>query len=387
MARITDVSARYFRSSSPFQADSEGHRHPSDDEHPVTLALLCITDDEGGVGYSLSTPNYVPEHRLASYVRPAVVGRDPFHREAIWRSLAQRQRGAYGNLPERTVSAVEQALWDLAGRRLGLPVWRLLGGDRDRVPCYASTMCGDEVPGGLSSPADYAAFAEKLVASGYQAVKLHTWMPPVSFAPDVKADLRAAAAVREAVGPDVPLMVDSHHYYSRIEALELGLGLQKLGYAWIEEPMNEYSMSSYRWLSEQLDLPVCGPESVAGSMQSRADWIVSGACDILRIGVDSATGIGPALKTFHLAEAFGMDCELHGGGAAALAVLSVVRNSRWYERGLLHPHSDYERPAPHLRSIVDPLDENGNVVLSNEPGLGVDLDLDYIEANIVPAVP
>ena len=78
--------------------------------------------------------------------------------------------------------SVEQIrLWDLAGRKLGVPVWKLLGGYRDRVPAYGSTMCGDEIPGGLATPEDYARFAENLVRQGYQAIKLHTWMPPVSF--------------------------------------------------------------------------------------------------------------------------------------------------------------------------------------------------------------
>lgn len=382
MAAITEVSATRFRTISHMQSDSEGHGHPGP-ATPTTLTLLTIRDDEGDVGYHVTNPQYLTPEQMDAFVRPVLLGRDPLQREALWRGLWHRQRNGYGRLPDRTISAAEQALWDLTGRKLGLPVWKLLGGDRDRVPAYASIMCGDEEPGGLSTPEEYGAFAEQLVAQGYKAVKLHTWMTPVSFAPSVEMDIRACAAVREAVGPDIALMLDPHHYYSRIEALELGRGVEKLGFAWMEEPMNEYSMGSYRWLCDQLDLPICGPESVAGGPQSRADWITAGACDILRIGVDSGPGIGPTLKAFHLAEAHGMDCELHGGGAGALAVLSVVHNTRWYERGLLHPHYDYDQPPPHLNAIVDPV-ENGDVLLSHRPGLGVDLNLDYIEENRVP---
>src|SRR5262249_13101553 len=162
---------------------------------------------------------------------------------------------------------------------------------------------------------------------------------------------------REAVGPDVPLMLDANHWYSRTEALRLGRALDRLGFHWYEEPMDEYSTQSYRWLSDRIRTPVIGPESVAGRLRARAEWIPAGAWDIRRVGVHRAGGIAPALKTVHLAEAFGMDCEMHGGGAGTLAVLGAVANSRWYERGLLHPHHDYDEVPPHLLKAVDPVDE------------------------------
>ena len=80
---------------------------------------------------------------------------------------------------------------------------------------------------------------------GYKAFKLHTWMPPISWAPDPRMDVKACAAVREAVGPDIPLMLDAFHYYSREQARYIGKELEKLNYHWIEEPMDEHSISSY----------------------------------------------------------------------------------------------------------------------------------------------
>src|SRR5262249_24292222 len=155
--------------------DSDGHAHPGQ-PRDITQALLTITDTDGDQGRSLADEAHVGEACLRAHVRPVLLGQDPMHRARLWEGLARRQRGAAGTLGDRTLAAVEQALWDLIGRRLGQPVWKLLGGMRDRVPAYASTMCGDEVPGGLATPEDYAAFAEKLVATGYHAVKLHTWM-------------------------------------------------------------------------------------------------------------------------------------------------------------------------------------------------------------------
>jgi L-alanine-DL-glutamate epimerase-like enolase superfamily enzyme len=276
------------------------------------------------------------------------------------------------------------ALWDLAGRYFGQPVYKLLGGYRDKVLAYASTMCGDEMPGGLSSPEDYARFAEWSIKRGYRAIKLHTWMPPISWAPDPRMDVKACAAVREAVGPDVPLMLDCYHGYSREQALYIGRELEKLSYHWFEEPMDEHSTSSYAWLAQQLDIPIVGPETAEGKMYTRAEWVLRGAADILRAGVGDVGGITPTMKIAHLAESFGMAMEVHGGGAGNLHVLGAMGiPGEFYERGLLHPFIDYELPEPWLNSKIDFMDEDGYVHLPQRPGLGYDINHDYIKANAI----
>jgi len=323
----------------------------------------------------------VRPHLINGFIRHVVLGQDPFDRERIWQELAHWQRGSTGQLSDRTLAIVEMALWDLAGRKLGLPVYKLIGAFRDKVPAYGSTMCGDEMKGGLATPEDYARYAEWLLGRGYKAIKLHTWMKPVSFAPDPRMDVKACAAVREAVGPDVPLMLDAYHGYSRSDALWLGRELQRLGYYWYEEPMNEASMSSYVWLAANLDIPVIGPECMDGKFHTRAEWIKAGACDLSRTGVHDVGGIGPSLKIIHLAEAFGMDCEIHGGGAGNLTLTAVQKNGRWYERGLLHPFLDYDEVPEYLNARPDPMDADGFVHLSQRPGLGEDINFDYINAN------
>ena len=274
---------------------------------------------------------------------------------------------------------VDLALWDLAGKAANLPVHELLGATRDKVPAYASTMCGDDLEGGLDTPDAYADFAEWCMKRGYPAFKLHTWQPPYPGAPNAKRDIAACAAVREAVGPDIPLMLDPFHYYSREEALYLAQELEKLDYYWMEEPMDEHSMSSYVWLCENTLLPICGPETAEGKMFTRAEWIQFGACDIVRGGVHDVGGITPLMKIAHLSEAFGMRMEVHGGGVGNLHVLCAMSTpGEFYERGLLHPFVDYEQPAPWLNQIVDPMDDEGFVHVSPEPGLGMDINFDYI---------
>lgn len=378
--RITGVNVEIFSTPSRRAQDSAGHAHPGD-EVMIKMALLRISCDDGSEGYAFGTPELIRPHIIESFVRKVLIGRDPMDRESIWQDLAHWQRGSAGQFTDRALALVEQALWDLAGRKLKLPVHKLIGGYRDKVLAYGSTMCGDDLPGGLSTPDEYGQFAEKLVKRGYKAIKLHTWMPPISFAPNPQMDIQACAAVREAVGPDIALMLDGYHWYSRMDALTIGKALEKLNFAWFEEPMMEDSAESYAWLAANLDIPVLGPESIAGKFHSRASWVTQKSCDILRAGVAGVGGIGSCLKVAHLAESFGMDCEVHGNGAANLAVVGAISNCRWYERGLLHPFLDYEEVPAHLNSLVDPMDADGYVHLSDRPGLGEDINFAYIEAN------
>lgn len=381
--KIETIQGQVFVFPSYRCSDSAGHSHPSETVTEAKMALLTITADDGTQGRILAPVEVVRPFVLDSFARKVLIGQDPFDRERLWHALEQWQRGSAGQLTDRALAAFEQALWDLAGRKLGLPVYKLIGGFRDKVPAYGSTMCGDELKGGLSTPDEYADFAVKMVKRGYKGIKLHTWMPPVSFAPSVAMDIKACEAVREAVGPDVPLMLDGFHWYSRMDALTIGRALERLNFTWFEEMMNEQSIDSYAWLAGQLNVPILGPESAAGKHWARADWVRAGATDILRAGVPGVGGIGPVLKVAHLAESFGMDCEVHGSSAGNLAACAAIANCRWYERGLLHPFLEYDEPPPYLNTIWDPMDSEGFVHLSQEPGLGEDLNLDYIDAHTI----
>ena len=142
-------------------------------------------------------------------------------------------------------------------------------------------------------------------------------------------------------------------------------------------------MDSYVAMTRDLDIPIIGPESAAGKHHARAEWIRAGACDILRTGVHDVGGLTPALKCVHLAESFNMSCEVHGTGAGNLTLAAVQTNGRWYERGLLHPHFDYDATPEFLMAPEDPMDSEGYVHLSQKPGLGAEYNWDFIAANTV----
>lgn len=371
--RITDVELIRFTYTSHMVRDAEGHTHPGE-PHEATQAITHIATDEGIDGYAMGgVPAAIP------LARDVLIGEDPLYRERIWQLLHQFQRMNAVTASDRAIATIDLALWDLAGKAAGVPVYKLLGAFRDSVPAYASTMCGDDIPGGLDSPAAYADFAEQCIAQGYRAFKLHTWSPP--YGPDPRRDVAACVAVRERVGPEIDLMLDSYHHYSRMQALYIGRALEELDFHWFEEPMDERSMSSYVWLADQLDIPIVGPETMTGMFYTRAEWIIAGAADISRYDVNLA-GLTPMVKAVHLCEAFNVALEVHGGGHGNLHMLGAMGvPGEYYERGLLHPLYDFEAAQPWLASRIDDIDAEGNVRLPQAPGLGLDLNWEFIDRN------
>jgi L-alanine-DL-glutamate epimerase-like enolase superfamily enzyme len=177
-------------------------------------------------------------------------------------------------------------------------------------------------------------------------------------------------------------MLDSHHYYTRTEAKRIGNALGELDFLWFEEPMDEYSMSAYEWLTEQVDVPILGPETAEGKHQTRAEWAKRGIADLGRVGVSDVGGITPAQKVSALYEAFYMECEPHGNSIAELHNLCAMPTpGHYFEYGLLHPKYDYEASTPWLESPMDPLGDDGSVPVPDGPGLGYDVDWDFVERN------
>lgn len=141
-------------------------------------------------------------------------------------------------------------------------------------------------------------------------------------------------------------------------------------------------MSAYEWLTRELDIPVIGPETAEGRMQTRAEWIKRDIADISRVGVTDVGGLTPAVKTVNLCEAFNVRCEVHGGNAANLHLLGAMASpGEYYERGLLHPKYDYESSTPWLCEPLDMIDDEGYVQVPQEPGLGYDFDWEVIDSN------
>lgn len=384
--KISDIKIKTFRT----YADrwDTGHAVPVP-KAELMQTVLMIETDEGVTGHYFGGGshgdneglNVVDQQMIVTRAKDLLVGQDPLDRELIWKWLW------VANYPENVASVIDNALWDLAGNAFQTPVYKLMGGAREKLKAYASTYPN------IGQPHVYAEHALQCKNEGYQAYKIHPhyfWNPetkqPTPGRPsNIKADIETIHLVREAVGPDYVLMYDPWGTYMSLEeAIKVGRELEKLDYYWYEHPMPEYRVESYVRLSRELSIPILSPEIIAGGVFSRAEWILRGAGDMSRIDVVRG-GITGARKTAIVAEAYGLRCEMHMAGWGNLQVCGGTSEdtAEYYEKGLLAPGVDYDAPHPYLHNICDKIDAEGYVHMPKGPGMGYEIDWDYINDNLM----
>ena len=314
--------------------------------------------------------------RTARYL----LGRNPMQREIIWHDLKRARRSADGTPP----GAVDIALWDIAGKLYDAPIHELLGGWRTKLPAYASTYHGDE-NGGLTSAEDYGQFArfcqEEL---GYPAFKIHGWVGG-----PIEREVAAVLAIREAVGPEMALMLDPAGAFNTFDdVLTVGKACDEANYMWYEDAFRGggFSRFAHVKLREFIKTPLLMGEHVRG-LEAKADTIIAGATDYVRANANADGGITGVMKIAALAEAHGLDVELHGGGLAHRHIMASLRNTNYYELGLVHPKVSHTKapiyPEKQWLDELDSVDATGCVDVPDDPGLGVALDWDFIRAHQV----
>lgn len=382
--KITDITITPFRTFSDRYQNSTPLPNTE-----IIQTLLTIETDEGVVGRYFGGESHGDQDGLKqgsidyimSRVKPMLVGQDPLDRERFWQWLWAAKA------PENIMGVIDLALFDLAGNAANMPVYKLMGGCRDRVKAYASTYPN------MGSPENYAEHALACKKQGYLAYKIHPYyyMNPATGEAmpgrpsHIEWDIKVCRLVREAVGDDIALMFDpwgTYHIYE--EAIKVGRELEKLGFIWYEHPMPEHRVEPYIRLARELDIPILSPEIVEGHVYTRADWLRRGASDMSRIDVLRG-GITAAKKTAIVCEAYGVKCEIHMSGIGNLHVIGSCPEDtcEWYERGLLAPGVNYDVVPAYLHDSLDALEPDGYVSLPTRPGLGYSINWDYIEANKV----
>ena len=366
--KVTDLSVTMFNWDSPLwrttgRGDAIGRNK--------LLGVVTVHTDEGVEGHAFlgSARQGADAHTgpLIEFLKPIVVGRNPLDIGAIWAQMWKENR----TVSTHAIGAVDVALWDLAGKVAGLPVHRLLGTCRDRVPAYASTAW-------QPTPEAYAEEALEFQAMGWTAYKIH----PHGQA---RADIEIGQAVREAVGDDMALMMDSMWSYCYEDALLVGRAVEEAGYYWYEDPLEEEDIYNYVKLKSKLDIPILATEFAPGRFYGMAQWIMQYATDILRGDVAVSGGITPQIKIAHMAEGFRMKCEIHHGGnslnnVANLHVIMAVNNSDYYEV--------YPSNGANKYGLVEDIevDDRGMVYAPTAPGLGYEIDWDLVEREKVQVV-
>ena len=296
-----------------------------------------------------------------------VLGRDVTDREAIWHELWTIDRHLTF-FPVFLPGPIDVALWDLASQAAGLPLFRYLGAFRSSMPVYASSLF-------LPKVEDYVDEMKRYAERGIPAYKVH---PPGPSG----VDREVHRALREAAAPGYVLISDPVGEYTLEEAIRVGRELERLDYYWFEEPFRDFELSKYARLCAALDIPIAGTETTRGGHWGVAQAIAQQAVDIVRADVSWKCGVTGTLKIAHLAEAHGLQCEVHTTtmgpmDIANLHVSCAIRNCEYFE--LFVPDDAFQYP------MKDPftIDANGWIHVPEAPGLGIELDWDGIDRDCV----
>lgn len=358
MPRIAKFETWICRQDRGPRYEAQGHKFK---EHGRTV-VVRLTDEDGREGIATCLAEMTAEGPLAylhDVIAPLVVGREADERERIWLEIMHRDRHLAFQ-PLIVLGPVDTALWDLAAKRAGLPLYRYIGACRESLPVYYSCQFMDRLE-------DYAADIKRAIALGFTAYKVHA-----------KDDFAILGALREIAGPDFVLMHDPADDWTYERALRCGRFLERQNYTWFEEPFKDWHVEKYARLAEALDIPIACCEATPGVHWGVAQAIARRAVDIVRADVSWKAGVTGTLKIAHLAEAHGLNCEIHATlmgpmDIANLHVACAIGNTQYFE---LHMPEDV-----FMFPMVEPypIDKSGNIHVPQGPGLGITIDWNAVD--------
>ena len=320
------------------------------------LARITTSDAIVGVGYIVyPRPDLMMTiAHAARELGEHLIGMSVLEPEAAWDRLARRGDWAGpGGLLHCALAPLDIAVWDASGKTLGQPLHRLLGGYRDRLPTYASDGLWYSL-----SPAELAASAKRHVERGFGAVKLRLGREATP-----ELEVRRVQAVREAVGPDVRIMVDINESWSPTRARRGGRVLQEAGIAWLEDPVHHLDVAGLADLRRQLEVPIAAGEHLY-HLDAFRTLLEARAVDVLILDLARVGGVTPWRKIAALAQAHRVVVCGHVVPEIQVHLLASIPNGHLVEY--------VPRSAGILTAM--PRIEGGELVAPQGPGLGLELD-------------
>lgn len=376
--KITDIAIHVLKSplAEPFAFSQGWVRQRS-------ATLVEVSTDEGVTGWGEAFAQGLEPPEIAATVidkalRPLVTGADPLETEVLWHRMYHMTRdyGRKGSVVA-AISAIDMALWDIAGKHRGVPIHALLGGAfRTSVQPYATGFYRIRGQGEAARLADEAI---RHFEAGFTLMK-------VKLGYGVDDDIACMAAIGRAIqGKPIGLMVDTNHAYGRAEALRLGRALDGFGLRWYEEPVAPEDLRGYVEMRDKLTMPIAGGENEHTLFGFR-ELLAAGAVDIAQPDIGSCGGITAARHVATLAQAHGVLVNPHVWGSAVaqaaslqvIAALPVAHHS-------LHPQEpvlEYDRSSHPFRNqlVHEPIGlVDGRVAIPTRPGLGIEIDRGTLE--------
>ncbi len=356
---------------------------PKSESHAI---IVRVETDEGLVGYGEVHPGYGRTrgacHSAVAIVEqelgPEIIGEDPTRPEYVWEKMYNGPRTelamTYGHAAPRlsrrgitvcAMSGIDIALWDIFAQSLGVPIYKLLGGGyRTSIPAYAS--------GGHAPPEHAGEQAMGYINQGFKAMKMR--VGGMDAPRQVDGSIARIRAVREAIGPDVKLMIDAHGSLDETLAIRLARAAEPYDIAWFEEPTYSDNWAGMARVRDATTIPISTGENDATAYDFR-DIIAAGAADILQPDLAVVGGFTAARRIGALTQAANLQCVPHVWGSAILFVASLhlaaaLPNCPIFEfrQGACGYFTDLIEETPSI-------DENGCVIVPDRPGLGVTLDL------------
>jgi galactonate dehydratase len=342
------------------------------------LTFVQVHTDEGLVGVG-ETRMLGHTQALVGYLAEAsrnhLVGSDPFDIESLVRRMKYGDYGRAGEIVMSGIGCVETACWDIVGKALGQPVWRLLGGMvNERIKAYANGWYTVE-----RSPEEFHAAARRVLERGYRALKFD---PFGSGRLELEHDerMRAVAlveAVRDAVGPEVEILVEMHGRFAPHEAIRVAALLEPYRPAWLEEPVPPENLKALAKVAAHTPLPIATGERIHDRLEFRELFELQ-AADIIQPDIGHLGGILETRKLAATAETHYMLIAPHNVGgpvltAANLHLAACTPNFKIQEHFNDFADEEVKQAAPGLPEVRD-----GAFDLPTAPGLGVELDTDFV---------
>ena len=360
-----------------------------------TAHLVEVRTDEGitGWGECFGPGNIALANKgiVEKVIQPMILGDDPLDRDVIWHKVynLMRDHGQKG-MPMQSLSGVDIALWDIAGKVAGLPISKLIGGaHRNKVSVYGYGMMlrREDVD---SLAARFVDEAAAIKAKGFVATKMKVGLGP-------KDDIKLAEAVRKGVGSDFKFMVDANHCYTTSDAFYVGRALGELDAYWFEEPVAPEDLDGYRELRAGLSVNISGGEAEFGRWGWRS-ILENRGLDIAQPEVCALGGITEYLRVLALCHAHFTPVINHvWGSAVAVATNLQLLAAMPPMPGGLHPWEpmlEFDTTDNKFRDqlLAEPLniqkqvaESGGYVSIPSGPGLGIEPNLDFIKAYEVDA--
>jgi galactonate dehydratase len=342
------------------------------------LTFVEVHTDEGlsGVGEARMLNH---TDALIGYLQEAtpnhILGSDPFNIEDLVQRMFRNDFGRAGEIAMSAISTVEMACWDIVGKALNQPLYKLLGGaTRERIRAYANGWYTVE-----RTPEDFAQAARRVLERGYTALKLDPFGAGF-YELDRQEQLKSVGlveAVRDAVGPDVEILVEMHGRFNPASAIDLSQQLERFKPGWVEEPVPPENLKALKKAAEHIRIPVATGERIHTRHEYRELFELQ-AADIIQPDITHFGGILETKKLAAWADAYYVLVAPHNVGgpvatAANLHLAACTTNFKIQEHFNDFAEDFVKAAAPGNPEVVD-----GHFALPNGPGLGVQLDHDVI---------